>query len=92
MNQKKREQGFEVWEMVGNPRASGNPLFPLDGLSPLNNQSSPTGWGLKQEAVLPSRWKKGLTLQLSPRAPGNSPWVPRTLDWDRQSSSCQLHL
>ena len=72
--------------MVGTPRASGNPLFPLNALSPLKNQSPSTGGGLEQGAVLPSRYKKGLTLQLSPRTPGNSPWMPRTLDWDRQSS------
>ena len=66
MNQEEGEQGLGVWALVGTLRASRNPLFALEGLPPTNNQILSTGRGLKQGPVLPSRWKKGLKLQLSP--------------------------
>lgn len=66
MNQEKGEQGLGVWALGGILRASRNPLFPLDGLPPANDQILSTGRGLKQGPALPSRWKKGLKLQLCP--------------------------
>lgn len=66
MNQEKGEQGLGVWALVGILTASRNPLFSLDGLPPVNDQILSAGRGLKQGPVLPSMWKKGLELQLSP--------------------------